>query len=213
MRKQLITILASVFILPITAFANELAVGITGNFSSVDTDGTETLRTTAVQTTGGATEEILIPEVFVEIVGDRGAVGIAYIPVQEMGSKSRKDTNSEADTGTYTAKAELDSHVMFYGDLNLANLAGHDVFAKLGYSIATISTLESLNSGSTYADQDVHGVTVGLGAKADIASNLYYKVEGTYTNYDGYSDTATSGNKVEADTEVTSLKVSVAYKF
>ena len=55
--------------------------------------------------------------------------------------------------------------------------------------------------------------TVGLGAKADFASNLYYKVEGTHTNYDGYSDTSTSLNKVEADTEINSLKVSIGYKF
>lgn len=213
MRKQLITILASVFILPMSAFATELGIGITGNFSSIDTDGTETLLTTAVKTTGGATEDVLVPEIFLELVGDRGAVGIAYIPVQEMGSKSRSDTNSEADTGTYTAKAELDQHVMLYTDLNFAELAGHSTYLKLGYSIATISTLESLNNGSTYADQDVHGVTVGLGAKADFASNLYYKVEGTHTNYDGYSDTSTSLNKVEADTEINSLKVSIGYKF
>ena len=51
---------------------------------------------------------MLVPELFIEFIGDRAAVGLAYIPVQELGSKSRSDSNSDGDTGDYKAEAEVD---------------------------------------------------------------------------------------------------------
>ena len=38
-----------------------------------------------------------------------GSIGVSYIPTRELGSKSRSDSNSDGDTGTYKAKAELDN--------------------------------------------------------------------------------------------------------
>ena len=149
---------------------------------------------------------------------DGGATfGLAYIPTREMGSKSRTDTNSEGDTGTYKAEAELDNVFQIYADIPLGvDVAGYDVYAKLGIQHATITTLESLNSGSTYPDEDVLGLTLGLGAKGDLPmANLYYKAELTYTNFEDYEAESSSAipNKVVAELEDVAARVSIGYKF
>ena len=82
---------------------------------------------------------------------------------------------------------------------------------------STIKTLESLNSGSTYPDQDLLGYTLGIGTKGDLAfgNNMYYKAEATYTDFEDYSadDESSTGNKVEADLEDIAFKFSIGYKF
>ena len=212
MKKLALTLSTALLMFANTAFA-EIAMGVTANFASIDTDGSETLRDSAKVTTGGASENVVVPEIFVEVTGDAGALGVAYIPTQELGSKSRTDTAvRQQDGGTYKAEAEVDSHIMVYADINMTEYAGQTVYAKLGLANATIKTLESLNSGSTYQDQDVMGYTVGLGFRGDI-SDYFYKVEGTFTDYEDYEDTSSAGNKVTAETEIISLKASVGMAF
>ena len=77
-------------------------------------------------------------------------------------------------------------------------------------------TLESLNSGSTYPNQDVFGYTLGIGAKGDLPiANTFYKADLTYTDFETYSaaDEAGTGNKVDADLEDVAVKLSIGYKF
>ena len=135
-----------------------------------------------------------------------------------MGSESRKDTSTSGDgqdTGTYKAEAELDNVFQIYLDLPITEIAGFPMHGKLGIQHATIATLESLNSGSTYPDQDVLGLTLGLGTKGDLAfaNNMFYKAEATYTKFDDYKSDSSAGNKVEAEIEDVALKFSVGYKF
>ena len=42
---------------------------------------------------------------------------------------------------------------------------------------------------------------------------MSYKAEYIWSEYDAYDDTSDGGNTVHADTESTSAKLSVAYKF
>ena len=216
--KKFVSILAASFFLIVNSVKAEYAIGVTANFASIETDGTETLRNSAKKTNASVTEEVVVPEIFVEYVGERGALGLAYIPVQELGNKSRSDTKdanggSSEDTGTYTAKAELDAHVLIYADLNFAEVAGQTVYAKGGIAQATISTLENLNSGSTSQDEDVLGFTVGLGLRGSLPNSSFYKLEGTYTDYEAYEDTSSVNNKIDAETEIYSLKASIGYQF
>ena len=131
-----------------------------------------------------------------------------------MGSKSRSDTNSDGDTGTYKAAAELDNVIQFYADIPMSEVSGFPVYAKLGIQHATLNSLESLNSGSTYPNKDVFGYTVGLGTKGDLpfGNNLYYKGEVTYTNFETYEANG-AGNKVSADLEDYAARLSIGYKF
>jgi len=212
--KRILSIVTAVFILSVGNATAEMGVGITGNYASVETSGSETLRQAGATTNATHDHDVLVPELFIEFIGDRAAVGLAYIPVQELGSKSRSDSNSDGDTGDYKAEAEVDAHVMAYVDINLTEVYGQTLYAKGGVSHAKISTLESLNSGSTYKDQNVWGTTIGLGLKSDLGGGgLYYKTDLTFTRYDEYKETNSVGNMIKADTEVLSGKLSLGYKF
>ena len=214
--KKLATVVLSLFLFG--AAKAEIGIGITGGYHMLDTSGTETTRSSGEKNTGSHSEDVLVPEVFFEATADNGVtVGVAYIPTREMGSKSRSDTNSDGDTGTYKAEAELDNVVQIYTDIPLTSAFGYDLYAKLGIQHATITTLESLNSGSSYPNKDVLGYTLGLGTKGDLpyGNNLYYKFDVTYTDFEDYAADSDSSpaNKVEAELEDIAAKLSVGYKF
>ena len=220
--KKTIAILLSLFFISLQAAKADYGMGITGAVHFLDASGTETTRQSGQKNNGSHSEEAVVPELFFETITDNGgAFGIAYIPTRSMGSKSRSDTSTSGDgqdTGTYKAEAELDNVIQIYGDIPTSfDVAGFPIYAKIGIQHATIATLESLNSGSTYPDEDVLGYTVGLGTKGDLAygNNLYYKAEATYTDFEDYEagDTAGTGNKVEADLEAIAVKFSIGYKF
>ena len=215
--KRIITILLSFLFISFQSVKADIGMGLTGALHMFDATGTETTRTSNQKNSGSHSDKVVVPELFVEVVYDNGgAIGISYIPTRDVGSESRSDSNSGGDTGTYTAEAELDDVVQIYADIPTAiSIVGYDIYAKVGVQHVTLVTLESLNSGSTYPDEELLGYTLGLGTKGDLAfgNNLYYKAEATYTNFEDYEATATAGNKVEAELEDIALKFSVGYKF
>ncbi len=213
MKKTIISIIASFMFFSQSSIAADYAMGITANLARVDTSGSETLRDSGNVTNADHEENVIVPEIFFEVYNEAGAFGIAYIPVQEMGSKSRTDSNSDGDSGTYKAEAELSSHFMLYTDINMGEYNGATIYGKVGVAKANIKTSESLNSGSTYGDEDVLGLTLGLGAKNSLMGNYFYKIEGTYTNYEDYKDQSTANNQIEADTDILSAKFSLGYNF
>ncbi len=216
--KKLITILLSFLFISFHTAKADVAIGITGAVHMLDADGTETTRQSNQKNTGSSSEDTVVPELFIETTQDGITLGLSYIPTRSMGSESRKDTSTSGDgqdTGTYKAEAELDNVFQVYLDLPITEIGGFPMHGKLGIQHATIATLESLNSGSTYPDEDVLGLTLGLGTKGDLAfgNNMFYKAEATYTKFDDYKSDSSAGNKVEAEIEDVALKFSVGYKF
>ena len=215
MKKLVIVFLSFIFLSFQSAYA-ERGIGITGAIHMLEADGTETTRSSNEKNNGNHSETVVVPEIFIEETADNGiTLGLSYIPTRELGSKSRSDTNSAGDTGTYKAEAELDNVIQVYADIPVSEYAGYPIYGKLGIQHATITTLESLNSGTTYPDEDVFGLTLGVGTKGDLGNNLYYKTEATYTIFEEYAANATdnNGNKVEADLTDFALKLSIGYKF
>ena len=216
MRKNIAIFLSFLFI-SITSVKAETMIGITGALHMLDVSGTETTRTSGERNTGSESENAVVPEFFVEKESDGVALGLSYVPTKNMGSKSRSDTNSEGDTGTYRAEAELSDVFQVYVDYTVSQYAGADIYLKGGLQFATIETLESLNSGSTFPNEDVYGFTLGIGAKGALpyGNNLFYKADITYTEFSDYENSSegTTGNKVVADLDDTAVKFSVGYKF
>lgn len=213
--KKLITSISSLIFLTLVSAKAEMGIGISGAMHLIDGTGSETTRTSNEVNSGSHDETAAVPEVFIEAIGDNGlAVGISYIPTRDMGSKSRADSNSEGDTGTYKAKAELDNVIKFYTDIPAGSIAGYPTYIHFGIQHVTLTTLESLNSGATYPNKDLLGATVGLGTKGDLpfGNNLYYKGEVTYTNFETYEADG-AGNKVSADLEDYAARLSIGYKF
>ena len=202
--KKLLTILLSFLFMSFQSVKSEVGIGVTGALHMFDASGTETVRQSGDKNNGSHSEDVVVPELFIESVYDNGgAIGISYIPTRDVGSKSRTDTatNTGDDAGTYKAAAELDNVVQIYVDIPTPmSIAGNDFYVKAGIQHATLVTLESLNSGSTYPDEDLFGVTLGLGTKGDLpyGNNLYYKAEATYTNFETYTADSSSSpsNKI-----------------
>ena len=212
--KKNITILLSFLFISFQAVKAEMGAGITGAMHFFDASGTETTRQSLEKNNGSHSEDVLVPELFIETIADNGAAfGLSYIPTRELGSKSGTDTGESS--GTYTAEAELDNVLLFYADVPLSEIGSYPIYAKLGIQHATIVTLESSNSGSTYPDEDVLGLSIGLGTKGDLnfGENLYYKAEATFTKFEDYEATSAAGNKVEAQLEDMAVKFSIGYKF
>jgi len=214
--KKLVSLVSSLLFLTIISAKAEMGIGISGAVHLIDGSGEETTRTSGEVNKGSHDETASVPEIFIETFNDEGLTfGVSYIPTREMGSKSRTDAESPGDTdsddGTYTAKAELDNVFKLYSDIP----TGYgSTYIHLGVQHVTLVTLESLNSGASYPNKDLWGATVGLGTKGDIpyGSNLYYKGEITYTNFESYEADG-AGNKVVADLEDYAARVSIGYKF
>ena len=208
--KKIIAIVSSLFFVTITTANADMGIGISGAIHQLDASGTETTRTSGEVNRGSHEETAVVPEIFVEAIADSGfAIGLAYIPTRELGSKSRSDSNTDGDTGTYTAKAELDNVISIYTDIPMGSL----MYAKLGVQHVTLATLETLNSGSAYPNKDILGATIGLGAKGDLPyGNMYYKGEVTYTNFESYEGVS-DGNSVNADLEDIAARLSIGYRF
>ncbi len=218
--KKIIAIILSFIFISLQAAKAEVGIGITGAVHYFQADGTETTRSSNEKNTGSHDEAVLVPELFIEAVTDSGTIGLSYIPTKEVGSESRKDTSTSGDsqdTGTYKAEAELDNVIQVYADLPMTEMMGYPIHLKLGIQHATLATLESLNSGSSYPDQDLLGYTIGFGTKGDLdyGNNLYYKAEATYTAFEDYEADSDSSpaNRVEAEIEDIAVKFSIGYKF
>ena len=208
--KKLLSIISLLFFVTTFSAKAEMGIGITGASHNIGGDGSETTRSSGEVNTGSH------DEIFIEAIADSGlTVGLSYIPERDMGSKSRTDSNSEGDSGTYKAQAEVSNVIQFYTDIPTGTLGSFPIHTKLGVQRITLDTLESLNSGSTYPNRDLLGFTIGLGTKGDIpfGNNLYYKGEFTYTNFETYEATSPASNKVVADLEDYAAKFSIGYKF
>ena len=173
LKFKIILVALTFFIVTPNIATSEIAMGITGSLVEFETDGTETQEGDAETNSGSHTEEVGIPGLFVEFVSENGfAIGVSYIPAEELGKKSRTESSTEGqDTGTNTASAEIDDHFMAYVDIPV----GMGLYLKGGISTTTIVTTEQLDTGSEYGNEDVFGTTVGLGWKSNGA--LFYKGE------------------------------------
>ena len=216
MKKYIAILTSLIFVsLNLAKAETEAVIGITGAYHMLDASGTETVRSSGELNSGTHSENILVPEIFIE-GGSELVLGLAYIPTRDVGNKSRTDSGDQS-AGTYKAEAELENVVQVYADYAFASVPQGDVYFKLGIQHATLATLESLNSGSSYPDADLFGYTLGLGVKGDLpyGDGLIFKADLTYTDFEDYSAGAAdgNGNKIEADLEDVALKLSIGKKF
>ena len=98
------------------AIASESRIGISGAFTTLDSSGTETVKSSSAKKNKDVTEDVVVPSVFVEIVADSGfALGLDFVPGSaELGSGTRTDDDEET-TGNNKASADLSEHITLYG--------------------------------------------------------------------------------------------------
>ena len=230
MRKILIGLSAGAALLfgTVSTFAADgLGVGVALSAAGISASGseTETGSQTAETTNASVSNRALIGSVFAEYTKGLFTVGIDYVPFDadvSSATKTRTDVETSV-TGTATttstsrtqsAQAEITDHTTAYIEV------GNNLYLKAGYVQVTVNTKESLGTGSSYGNADLNGTLLGAGFRGGGDSGLYYKLEGTYTDYDTLNLTSTvartgvtTNNKISADLDVTQVKLGLGYRF
>ena len=231
MKKILISLSAGAALLfgTVSAFsADGIGIGVALSGARISASGTEveTGSQTAETNAAAVKNNTAIGSIFAEYTKGWLTVGLDYVPVDADVSdktKTRNDTETSttasqtAETSTartQSAQAQISDHLTAYVEV------GSAAYLKAGYVQVTVDTQESLGTGSTYGNADLDGVLLGVGYKGDWGSNGFYKLEGTYTNYDSLSITSgvartgvTTNNKITADLDVSQIKLGVGVRF
>ena len=212
-------IILSISFMLLVAKANaDVRFGLSAAYTQIEADGTETEG--GEKTNGSASNDVIIPSIFVEISGEKFGLGLDYIPLDADVSnktKSRTDTETSVSGTTTTtstsrtqkAQAEISDHLTLYATMALTDT----FYLKGGMAQFSLNTNESLGTGSKYGNVDVDGIVYGFGF-TDGNSRL----ELAYTDYEDISLTSTvartgvtTNNKISADLDTLSLKYSYAF--
>ncbi len=208
--------------------AGSFGLGGVLNVASVSADGTETEGASGAETENSVRDATAGNKVFFGSVygeyafgeGEHFVFGIEHIPyTADVNSEtlSRTDTDqgdssdSEADTGTVKANAEIDNHTTYYAELGQGPTG---LYGKLGFAQVDINVKQNNASGyGTYPNKTLDAWTYALGYRAGFGENGVIKVEGFMTDYDSFSATSTTSNTVTANLDVVGAKLSIGYKF
>ena len=157
---------------------------IAGQASSSGTETEGTAADTSIR--DKSFEEVFVgADLFVEKeIANGMSFGVSYVPFDvELGTGNRTDSNSEGDSGTRSAKAELTDLITVYGNFPVGDNGG---YALAGMHYVTVATTETLPN-SSYGDEDVFGAMIGVGAKSGNK-----KIELFYSDFEDISISSTS---------------------
>tara|TARA_A100001015_G_C14833474_1_gene649513 strand:- start:106 stop:744 length:639 start_codon:yes stop_codon:yes gene_type:complete len=211
--KKILSIISASFLLISTAKA-DVTFGFGLMAGQVSSDGTETEGSAADTSDRSKSfeESFVGVDIFIEKELANGmSVGLSYVPVDvELGDGERTDTStgadvaSEADTGSRTASADLSDLITLYGNFPYGD---NGLYGLAGVHYATVNTKENLPN-STYGNEDIYGALIGVGKKTGKA-----KIEVFYSEFEEISISSTGGNsnKVTADADALTLRVSVGF--
>ena len=216
--KKLLTFISVTMILLISNASAEMRYGITGSLTQINADGTETEG--GETNNGSANHTLIIPSIFAEVDMGTYSLGIDYIPLDaDVSDKTKSTTKTETSvTGTaaktttsrtQNAQAELTDHITLYLNYNVDD----NWFYKAGIASVTVNTTESLDTGSSYGNDEVYGGVFGVGYNSGNT-----RLELVYTDYEDIavsSSTARAGvaqnNKITADIDTLALKYSYVF--
>jgi hypothetical protein len=209
MNKLKITVLVACLSLIASAASAERRIGVSGHFLQFSSDGSETLRQSGNVTNKSVEEDVAVPSIFVEVVGEKGiGFGVDYVPVAEFGSETSTSKVDAETNGENKASAELSSHITLY------TIAEHSsgFYGKLGIAFADVDTTESLSTGDSYGNSDTTGIMVALGKTFD-RGTYFVRGEASYTDYDDVSVNSAGGSTVKADIDSMGLTLSIGKSF
>ena len=218
--KKILLMTATFLFVSANAFAG-INIGLSGAFTSLSTDGTETTKSSSEKNTGSKDEKVIVPSLFLEYQSDNGiAIGIDIVPGEaDLGSGTGDDDDAET-SGANKASAELTSHNTVYA---LIPIGGSGIYLKGGVARATVDTTETLATGTTYGNEDVDGLMIGAGFQRSGDNGLFFRAEGTYTDYEEVKFNGSFGgnaagddavrNVVDADIDALALRISLGKSF
>ena len=198
--------------------AEGFTVGFSGMIGMVTADGTEHERTDVgdSQKTNHSTGDTFVGgDIFAEYEFANGyAFGVSAVPFDaDIGSGKRTDTVGTADagqeTGDRSASAKLTNLYTIYATKSVGS---GGTYLLAGFHDGNIEITETLPN-STYADQGVNGIQLGIGHKIETGSGAL-RYELSYSDFDDIdvkSSTGATGQKVTADADAVYVKIGYSF--
>lgn len=214
----------------------ELKAGISGVTSAYYGNVTETLKDSGKKSSEEAIAAFSYMSVFGEVAFDEAyglSLGVEFTPdavglenadrtiknAKRVDAEGRAGSTSgiDADLGVQDIKADIKDLTNIYIGVPLMDTG---VAIKVGYTMATLATKETLATGSSYKDMDLEGMSIGAYFDGEITDNLFYRLEGSYQEFDdikaaGSEEGGTSGsyNSLAAELGGVAAKASLGFKF
>ena len=218
--KKLITVCITSLLLMVNSNA-EVNVGISGTALYYDASGQETVKSSSTKNNKSESGVAPMASFFIERELDGFTVGLDLVP---YGAKVADFNNARTDTDTDDASDTAGNNK---GDVNFKNLVtlyasqdlANGMFAKFGVSRMTVETAETLATGTTYGNEDIMGITLGLGKQRDLNNGAFFRVEGQVSRFqgatfDGKADADSVKNKIDLDDFTTAgIKFSIGKSF
>ena len=219
--KKIFLLCISSLLLMMNANA-QVSMGISGTALYYDASGEETVKSSGTKNTKSDSGVAPMASIFIERELDTGVtVGLDVVP---YGAKVADFNNARTDTdiddtsdtaGNNKGDINFKNLLTFYASKNLDN----GMFAKFGISTMTVETEETVATGSTYGNENIMGLMVGLGKQTDLDNGAFLRIEGQVSRFqgatfDGSADSDSVKNKIELDDFTTAgIKLSVGKSF
>lgn len=198
MKKLTIAIFSFVFVLTTSAMSMDLrpSIGISGSKAVYAATGIEknynesgVLKTTTKEYGAFAPD---IASVFVELdLNDALSIGVDYVPT----TIDTPQNTSNDGANENVVKAEFENLTTIYAKVNIP-LGG--LYAKVGYSMVDVNSIETMNSGNSYGNDNTSGYTVGLGYAHEVAAGVSIRAEITGSDFEDVqtdNGVASTGNR------------------
>jgi len=210
--------------------AGNFNVGAVYSGSLYFLEGEEHLKQSGNISKGDTTETMQIPSLFLEYntgemanSGDGWVWGVDIVPFEtklveenvaknDQRSEFDNTTSKNVNSITQNIQADLRFHTTLYVETP-GKLGGF--YGKLGVSTVQLDTNESLGTGSEYANEQLLGVTAGIGIKRYFG-NLYAKIEGTGSKYEKvslHSQQSDAQTTIEVDPSALQVRFAIGVAF
>ncbi len=192
MKKIIITLVSSIFLLFGNANALGLNLGISGAGGVFEVDGATEKNADATKNAADEKEDAeglyAIGSAFAEITfTDRIAIGVDYVPHALESNQVSNEQEVLAGTGktvgtnvTNVAEVHVEDLTTVYASLFLND----NIYVKAGYSKGDVLTVENLGTGGAYPDTTIDGIVLGLGYDRDLPNGMFVRMEANFMDYD-----------------------------
>tara|TARA_X000001036_G_C20687080_1_gene808039 strand:+ start:770 stop:1441 length:672 start_codon:yes stop_codon:yes gene_type:complete len=203
MKKILIALFAFVISFSPASAEKGINIGLSGQLGLFAATASETDTGTHGTTSGGDEGQkdsdfigLGYSSMFIEKELGRVAIGVEYVPTSLATETSQrvmldKTTSATAASVTNNVQVDFDDLTTFYLALNVTD----NMYVKAGMMTVDVITNETLGTGSTYANTDLDGTSLGVGYHRESDNGLFVRVEGNYMDFDGASLTSSSGSQ------------------
>ncbi len=207
--SKLLALVAFVWSLTATSVLSEGKVGVvlgkgvwaaTGEETNIDNNTTDTAQTGSKSGTkdrkGHGAFTDTVQGIFAEYDNGPFSIGLqlnASVDTPEATNVQQSDASGSTQN-TNKVKASFANERMIYA---IADAPVLGLYLKVGYSIVDVETKENLATGATYADEETHGIHVGIGSEIDLGG-ASVRIEVMGSEYDDVS--ATDGNSASDET-------------